>query len=479
MKASVHATLTALLIVGAGACGGLHEAMEGHQRVVARVNGYQLTVDHAAELLASASEGVAPPRTLVVDPLIDMWVGFTLLADAFARPDSFETVDLAPLIGLTLDQQLVWKLHRDVIESRAELPDAELRETYQREQPWAEVRASHILLRPSPSADDTERQRLRQQAEEIRRRILEGADFGALAREYSDDPSTASEGGDLGWVERGDLVPELDAVLFELPPDSVSDVIRSTVGYHIVRVTDRRSPEYDDVRENYRSEIANRRFQEAEAAYVDSLFERADPRFQADAASLARNLAGAPQLERLSPAMRRSTLVEYDGGALTVGEFADLVIRGTPNSRSAFAGSDTSRLKGMLRELVRNELLAEAAREAGYELTPSEVDSIRTAARQRIRLAATTVGLDRDELLEGHEAIVRGVDRVLTDVLTRQASPRPMERVAAALRRGQAISVYPSRFPDVVRRLIEIRGIRPDHADDESGPDPVEPTGGQ
>ncbi|MGE5235923.1 MAG: peptidylprolyl isomerase [Acidobacteriota bacterium] len=73
------------------------------------------------------------------------------------------------------------------------------------------------------------------------KRIAAGEDFAKVAAEVSDDPSKA-EGGDLGWVYKGLLLPELDAAAFALKPGQVSPVVRSQIGYHLIKVEEQRGP---------------------------------------------------------------------------------------------------------------------------------------------------------------------------------------------------------------------------------------------
>jgi parvulin-like peptidyl-prolyl isomerase len=76
-------------------------------------------------------------------------------------------------------------------------------------------------------------------AQELRNRILAGEDFATLAQEYSDDPSNASTGGDLGWFGRGRMVPEFDEVAFNLPLNEVSEPVKTQFGYHLIEVLER------------------------------------------------------------------------------------------------------------------------------------------------------------------------------------------------------------------------------------------------
>lgn len=475
----LHPYFVVALALTVAGCDRAREGLESHRDVVARVDGYALSVERAAALLAETSEEVAPANPRVVDPFIDHWINHVLLASSYAQPDSFESIDVTPLIQLMLDQELVWQLHRDVIAPRAELGDEELRQVYERERPWTRTRGAHILIQVPESADREERDRLRARAEELRERIASGADFAELARRHSDDPASAAEGGDLGWIERGQLLPELESVLLELPVDSISDVVPTRLGFHIVRVTERASPAFEEVRAEYRNEIADRRTQEVENAYIDSLFEAADLRFRPGAISLARNLAASPRIERLPSAERDAYVARFRGGELTVGDLADFIMRTAPNGKRAFSG-DSARIQLILRELVRNRLLVNAAERHGYETDPEWADSVAGRMLRDVRMVAVRAGYDRSRLRSTGSTLLAQVDSVVLGMIRNDRTPVPLERVAVALRKGRTVQVYPERFPEVARRVAEIRREGGDRtAVERGGPrgDPADPAG--
>jgi parvulin-like peptidyl-prolyl isomerase len=101
------------------------------------------------------------------------------------------------------------------------------------------VRASHILLMYAGSARSSAT-RSKDQAlagiQDLQRKLADGGDFGALAREHSDCPS-AAQGGDLGFFGRGQMVPEFETAAFGMEPGQVSGVIETAFGYHLVTRT--------------------------------------------------------------------------------------------------------------------------------------------------------------------------------------------------------------------------------------------------
>ncbi len=85
-----------------------------------------------------------------------------------------------------------------------------------------------------------EKERVKQRITEIRERVLKGEDFSTLAILYSQDNGSAKQGGELGFVPRGQLVPEFEAVAFKLQKGEISQVVETKFGYHIIQLIDRR-----------------------------------------------------------------------------------------------------------------------------------------------------------------------------------------------------------------------------------------------
>ncbi len=99
----------------------------------------------------------------------------------------------------------------------------------------AQVRASHILL----TTEGKDEEAVRAQAQEVLEKVkAPGADFAALAREYSEDESNKDRGGDLDYFTRGRMVPEFENAAFSLAAGDVSDLVKTSFGFHIIKVAD-------------------------------------------------------------------------------------------------------------------------------------------------------------------------------------------------------------------------------------------------
>ena len=100
------------------------------------------------------------------------------------------------------------------------------------------LKVRHILIYTTNKTPD-EIAKLKAKAEDVLKQIKAGADFGKMAEKYSDDKTNASKGGDLGWVMRGQMVPEAEKAAFALKPGQISDVIQVSYGLHILQVSEK------------------------------------------------------------------------------------------------------------------------------------------------------------------------------------------------------------------------------------------------
>jgi peptidyl-prolyl cis-trans isomerase D len=107
-----------------------------------------------------------------------------------------------------------------------------------------QVKVSHILIKtPLPTPGEKEDVKAiadaRAKAEDVLKQVKAGGDFAKLAEKYSDDPGSAKSGGELGWIGRGRTVPEFEKAAFSLGKGQTSDLVKSSYGFHIIRVEDK------------------------------------------------------------------------------------------------------------------------------------------------------------------------------------------------------------------------------------------------
>ena len=111
----------------------------------------------------------------------------------------------------------------------------------------------------------------------ILQKLKDGAEFGQLARQYSKDPSK-ERGGDIGYFAKGQLMPEIEEACFKLEVGQVSDIIKTQLGYHIMKLTDKKEPhavELSEVKGTIEKELKDKAQQESFDALVKSLKSKA------------------------------------------------------------------------------------------------------------------------------------------------------------------------------------------------------------
>ncbi len=141
-------------------------------------------------------------------------------------------------------------------------------------QELSQTLVSHILIKPSEIRSDKESRDL---SESIYRQLLQGSEFAALAKQYSDDPGTALNGGSLGWSEEGQFVPEFSEVMGKTETGQLSEPFLSPFGWHVLRVDDRR---VQNISDEARREMAidilfKRRFEEERQEWLKEIRDEA------------------------------------------------------------------------------------------------------------------------------------------------------------------------------------------------------------
>jgi peptidyl-prolyl cis-trans isomerase D len=168
------------------------------------------------------------------------------------------------------------------------VPTSEIQAYYQQNQARygqpEQRRVSHILREVQPDADQSTKQAARAKAQELADQLKADPDqFATLAAEFSQDPGSSTQGGDLGWISKDTLVPEVEEAVFKLEPGTISDVIESPFGYHVAIVTDIQPASIkpiDQVREDIESEVLRQmaavRFADIATSLTNLVYDQRD-----------------------------------------------------------------------------------------------------------------------------------------------------------------------------------------------------------
>lgn len=180
--------------------------------------------------------------------------------DAFQQSLAREGTNFEDYKKEMRDSMVRTRLLRREVRSKVTVNDEEIGEYYRLHREEYEgkdaVKLKHILLLFPGNMDENAKAKLQADAMEILKRLRMGESFDSLAARFSKGPA-ASDGGDVGFVEKGAMLPEVEKAAFSLDRDKISDLIESPVGFHIIKVIDRRGSGLKPI-EEVRAEIKSR-----------------------------------------------------------------------------------------------------------------------------------------------------------------------------------------------------------------------------
>lgn len=229
-----------------------------------------------------------------------------------------------------------------------------------------EVNADHILIMNRDKSPEATA-KAKALADSIYAVIKAGADFAEIARKHSQDPGSASRGGNLGWFRHGVMVAEFDSAAFATPDGAVSAPFATAFGYHILRCNGHRGvQDFEELKPTILHAIANdERANMPEKAYIDLLMKRRNAAIDHQAATrLAEKAAMLAEkgdtaiVERLGE--DKAKLATFDGGAILASDILRAMAPKALSDKDAVIGAVTAALE---------EALANSERDRLYETT--------------------------------------------------------------------------------------------------------------
>ena len=245
--------------------------------VIARVNGEAITkseFERAVKAAESRAGSAVPPdqRDRIYRDILDQMIGYKLLVqesksrnvavpdaeveariiglkqqfpteDAFNQALAQQQVTVEQIKSDARQEMAISKLLEDEVAAKVAVKPEDVQAFYQQNpnnfQESERVRASHILIDAPKAADAATKAQARAKAEAILKDVKAGKDFATLAKQNSQDPGSAANGGDLGFFQQGQMVGPFNDTAFSLKPGTVSDIVETDFGYHIIKVVEK------------------------------------------------------------------------------------------------------------------------------------------------------------------------------------------------------------------------------------------------
>jgi peptidyl-prolyl cis-trans isomerase C len=229
--------------------------------VLAKVNGIEIHQSDLALAETDVGEGVPPdtPADKRRAFLLQYLINVNMLAQAAEKRGADKTADFPKRIAFARKKVLVQALMEQ--ETKSATSDAAIKKFYdEKAKPEIEVHARHILVETEAEAKDVAAQ------------LKKGANFEELANKLSKD--TGSKGGDLGYITKGQVVPEFGNAAFALAKGKVSEPVKSQFGWHIIKVEDKRErkpPPFEAVKGQIKAKLS----QDAREAMIKKLHSEA------------------------------------------------------------------------------------------------------------------------------------------------------------------------------------------------------------
>lgn len=428
--------------------------------VVATAGNHELTAEALGDWL-SRIKGLNV-NTDAAEFLANVWLDYTLIAEAVAQGTLPEdSASVAAVMWPDVAEIKADKWYEHLVNTRSQLTEESADSVYGSDS----IRVfQHILFSVAPSASESVREATRSDARQILNQVRGGADFAALAGQYSADPGSRTEGGYLAPSPRGSFVAQFDSAAWLLDEGQISGLVYTTFGIHIIKRPSRgevRGPLLDWLRE-----MAEQRL---DSIYLTELGNEKNLRVSSSAPALIRQALDDERGMRNS----KKSLASYDGGDFTVADFLRWVPALGPTAFRQIRAAPDDQLIELTLRLGRNRLILDQADSAGMALSELQwlgiqqqydgsIDTLRLLLRLGDDVTDNTLSPEqRSEVVR--LKIDAYFDRVASGRTTLRAPPAALPQV---LRRQEKYSVN----MDGVNRAAEVATERMGQRGQGSGP---------
>jgi len=224
-----------------------------------------------------AGMGIVIKDEEVMDVIRDMMAKKKSNMEDFKKNLAREGTSLESLKKDIRSQMMRIRLLRREIKSKVIVSDEEIGEYYNKNRQDYEgketVRLKQIFLAIPAKADKKTKAKIKEEAGQLRKRVLAGESFELLAVKYSQGPG-AAQGGDIGFIEKGTIIAAVESVAFNLPMEQVSEVIESGIGFHIIKVVDKKGAGLKPiaaVREEIKTKIEDEKLEKKYEEWITSI----------------------------------------------------------------------------------------------------------------------------------------------------------------------------------------------------------------
>jgi len=264
------------------------------------------------------------------------------------------------------------------------------------------VHAQHILFM-TVGKTDAEVDEIKKKAEDVLKQAKKGANFAELAKKYSEDPGSKDKGGDLGWLLQGQTVPEFEKTAFSLQPGTISDLVKTQYGFHIIKVLEKETAHtkpFDEVKDSIRAPLMLAKADDQASRVADQMSAEIRKSNKTPLSDLAKEF----HLDVLQtrPVAATDPMLEFGNSS----EVKDAIFRLRQGEVSQPIRTDRGYVVLSLKQIlpthqgsleeVRDKVIAAIKQEKSLELARSKADELSKRAKsgEKFDSAAKALGLD-------------------------------------------------------------------------------------
>ena len=433
------------------ACSGLKDALNAHTDWVARAGSAELAVTRLANLLGKSR---APVRKDIAKSMANVWVDYQLLGYAAAHNDSLNDPKAIDDVMWPAIANMKARKWYQVVSKNWGVED-----TVAAQQAWQSgqmLAAEHILLL-TQGMNATQKADVRKKADALRARVNAG-NFATLARENSQDPGSARQGGSLGIFSSGQMVPEFERALTGLKPGEISPVIETQYGYHIIR-----RPTFDQIKGQLFQASKSRSVAVAESTYLAKLEQAGKIEVKKGAVATVRALGNDPDAYRRD----NTVLATSTAGKFTTARLVGWLETLPPQARvlDQIRNSPDSALVQLVRNFVKNELVLKQADSAKVTIDPAELTQLHSQFANAVQTGSAQLGVSSKALQDSaktendrEKLAARRIDDYFGKMIEEQAPFVPVPTpVSNILREKYKYALNDAGFDRAVQEAAKIR----------------------
>ncbi len=369
MSGKMRIVLKRYLIVGLIVLTGC--VSESQSDIVAQVEDWILTETRLADLLVLAQP--FPLDSAAVEDLVWHWVGAAAIAQVSSNEDLYDGEEVVRFSTWLEREESILQQEREQRLGETVVVDSSMVERFFRDGSYRLL--AHVLRRVGAETTQEERALQRRTAQRILDELIAGGSWSAAVSE-SEDSDTREASGLLGLLGRGELLPELDRVAFQLQPGQVSGITQTSRGFHILH-----RPRLEEVSDLYAMHLRDRFLTEAEERSDQGLLVQRSWLISSDAITSLREIADDPSAWLGTDLL----LGSWQGGTLSAEMAARYVLALPPAARREMVASPDESLGAFVEQLAVRAIRLGDARERGLELSEEVLVQLKESHQADVR----------------------------------------------------------------------------------------------